>query len=85
MRRKTTRRLRHIDQPIVDLDTHPVETVTPKVLATCPRVCCDVRTIIRMIESGALVGYKVGREWRITTASARARNRRRRYRPTSTA
>jgi excisionase family DNA binding protein len=29
------------------------------------------RTIIRMIATGALQGVKVGREWRVTTESAR--------------
>lgn len=69
-RRRGKRRPRDIDQPITDLATHPTETVTPKVLAENQR--CDVRTIIRMIEEGALVGYKVGREWRVTTESVRA-------------
>lgn len=65
------RLLRDIDRPIQDLATHPTETVTPKVLANYPPVCCDVRTILRMVDAGSLVGYKVGREWRITVASAR--------------
>jgi len=69
MRRRTARRKRDIDQPITDLSTHPTETVTPAVLAAHQR--CDARTIIRMIECQTLVGYKVGREWRVLTASAR--------------
>jgi hypothetical protein len=63
------RLLRDIDRPIQHLPTHATETVTPKVLAANQR--CDVRTILRMVESGALIGYKVGREWRIVTESAR--------------
>lgn len=70
MNRKTQRRLRDIDAPILDLGSHPTETVTPKVMAAHER--CDVRTILRMVEQGALVGYRVGREWRISVASARA-------------
>lgn len=71
MRRRTKRRLRDIDRPIVDLATHPTPAVTPAVLAAYGPIDCDERTIIKMAQAGALVGYKVGREWRITVLSAR--------------
>lgn len=68
-RRKGPRRVRDIDRPIENLATHPTETVTPKVLADQQR--CDRRTIMKLVEAGKLDGYRVGREWRITIASAR--------------
>lgn len=71
--RSSRRRLaRDIDMPIVDLATHPSREVTLKVLAAYLQ--CDPRTLIRMMtdREQSLVGYKVGREWRIPTSEARA-------------
>lgn len=61
--------LRSCDQPIVDLATHPARDVTLKVLAAWLE--CDRRTLVDMLTGGQLLGYRVGREWRIVTASAR--------------
>ncbi|MDP1570351.1 MAG: helix-turn-helix domain-containing protein [Vicinamibacterales bacterium] len=49
--------------PLVDLSSHPVSFVTVTDLATYLLV--DERTILRMIEDGALHAVRVGRVWRI--------------------
>lgn len=55
--------------PLEDLNTYDWPYVTPGDLARLPHVNCDPRTILRMIRE--LDGYRVGRNWRIPTASAR--------------
>lgn len=54
--------------PLIDLDTHAFDWVTPRELAGYLRV--HERTIRRMIESGSLHGYRVGRHWHIPTHEA---------------
>lgn len=54
---------------LVDLGTHPVSFVTVADLAVYLLV--DARTILRMIEDGALHAVKVGRVWRIPIDEAR--------------
>ena len=63
------RRARAIDQPIVDLATHPTAHVTVPVV--CQYLEADARKVLRMIDAGALPAVKVGREWRILTAGLR--------------
>lgn len=52
-----------------DLFTHPKRYVTVADLASF--VCVERRTIVRMIHAGSLLAVKVGRAWRVDTASAR--------------
>lgn len=59
---------RVIDQPILDLATHPAPYMTTYVLAEYLEV--HPRTIQRMILAGSLHAFKVGKEWRIPTAEA---------------
>lgn len=54
---------------LVNLSTHEYDWVSPPELADYLR--CDPRTIVRMIESGNLAAYRVGRNWRITIEEAR--------------
>jgi excisionase family DNA binding protein len=63
------RRPREVDRPIEDLGTHSAREVTVRVLAH--HLECDPRTIVRMIAERTLAAYKVGREWRVVTESAR--------------
>lgn len=56
-------------RPITNLATDERAYVTPPELATY--LHCDARTILRMIESGALPAVRVGRNWRVRTAVAR--------------
>lgn len=53
----------------IDLASYAKPYVTANALAEYLNV--DRRTIVRMIAAGALAGIKVGRVWRISTASAR--------------
>lgn len=53
-----------------DLATHRRPFATATELASY--LDCDRRVIVRMIANGALEGVKVGRTWRIPTATARA-------------
>jgi excisionase family DNA binding protein len=50
-------------------DTWPLRSVTPPVLAEF--VGCDRRTIVRMIEAGSVIAFRVGRTWRIPVSEAR--------------
>lgn len=59
----------HKRPPLVNLATHDYQFVTPPELAAYLK--CDRRTILRMIDTGALRAYRVGRNWRIATADAR--------------
>lgn len=54
--------------PLVSLATFARPYVTPPELAA--HLECDPRTILRMIKTGALPAFKVGRSWRITTEQA---------------
>jgi len=56
-------------RPIVSLATHPRPYVTPPELAAF--LSCDPRTILRMIKTGSLPAFRVGRTWRVTTEQAR--------------
>lgn len=57
--------------PLFSLATHEYPWVSPPELADYLK--CDRRSILRMIELGAIKGaYRVGRCWRIPTAIARA-------------
>ena len=57
------------DRPITSLATHTAEFVTVKALAA--HLQCDRRTVMKMIEAGALPVVKVGRSYRIATEDAR--------------
>lgn len=58
----------HKRPPLVNLSAHDYPFVTPPELAEY--LACDRRTILRMIENGALKAYRVGRNWRIATSEA---------------
>jgi excisionase family DNA binding protein len=60
---------RHYRVPLDDLMTFPYKDVSPVELADYLR--CDARTIIRMIQTGALFAYRVGRKFRIPIEEAR--------------
>jgi excisionase family DNA binding protein len=62
------RQHRSVDLPILNLATHPSRSVTVPVLAEYLEVERD--TVIRMIQRGVLLAFKVGREWRISIESA---------------
>lgn len=55
--------------PLTDLATHAFAYVTPPELAAYLE--CDARTIRRMIDDGALLAIRVGRDWRIPISEAR--------------
>lgn len=55
--------------PLRDLTSHPVSFVTVADLAAYLLV--DARTVLRMIDDGALHAVKVGRVWRIPLDEAR--------------
>lgn len=55
--------------PLEDLARHTFPWVSAPELAE--HLQCDHRTILRMIEAGALDAYRVGRCWRIPTDDAR--------------
>lgn len=57
-----------IRPPLRDLATHDWPWVSPRDLAAYLRV--HERTIRRMIETGALSAYRVGRRWHIPTNEA---------------
>lgn len=55
---------------VFDLATERRPFVTVTELASY--LSCDPRVVVRMIANGSLTGVKVGRSWRIPTATARA-------------
>ena len=54
--------------PLINLDTHAFDWVTPRELAAYLKV--HERTIRRMIHSGAISAFRAGSHWRIPTHEA---------------
>lgn len=55
--------------PITSLETYPLPYVSTKALAAY--LCCDRRTLLRMIDSGDLHAIRVGRNYKIPIEEAR--------------